>query len=74
MTPAHATSASSNMSPEHNSPEIAGSSPPAAGCRPAILDWAEAMAGPEEREQAMEVEERLPVVLRVKRAEEGSVL
>lgn len=32
------------------------------------------MEGPEEREQAMEVEERIPVVLRVKRAEEGSVL
>ena len=62
------------MSPEHSSPEISGSSPPAAGWRPAVLDLAAARAGPEEREQAMEVEERVPVVLRVRRAEEGSVL
>ena len=62
------------MSPEHSSPEILGSSPPAAGWRPATLDLAEAMAGPEEREQAMEVEERVPVVFRVRRAEEGEVL
>lgn len=62
------------MSPEHNSPDIAGSSPPAAGWRPAILDAAEARAGPDEREQAMEVEERVPVVFRVRRAEDGVVL
>jgi hypothetical protein len=32
------------------------------------------MAGPEEREQAIDVEERVPVDLRVRRAEEGSPL
>ena len=32
------------------------------------------MAGPEEREQAMEVDERVPVDFRVRKAEEGSVL
>lgn len=74
MTPAHATSASSNISPEHNSPETSGSLPPAAGWSPAILDLAEAIAGPELREQAMEVEDRVPVVFRVSRAEEGELL
>ena len=62
------------MSPEHSSPDIEGSGPPAAGWRPAILALAEAMAGPEEREQDIEVEERVPVDLRVTRAEEGSSL
>ena len=32
------------------------------------------MAGPELRVQAMEVEERVPVEVRVRRAEEGVVL
>ncbi len=59
------------MSPLHSSPETAGSSPPAAGCRPATLALAEAMAEPEERVQAMEVASRVPLLLRVRRAEEG---
>jgi hypothetical protein len=35
------------------------------------LAFAEAMAGPEEREQAIEVDERVPEALRVRMAEEG---
>lgn len=48
--------------------------PPAAGCKPAIFCFAAETAGSEEREQAIEVEERVPLDLRVSRAEDGSDL
>ena len=72
VTRAHATSASSIISPEHSSPEIVASGPPAAGCKPATFCFAAETVGPEEREQAIEVEERVPLDLRVSRAEDGT--
>ena len=53
---------------------MAASGPPAAGCKPAIFCFAAETAGPEEREQAIEVEERVPLDLSVSRAEDGSDL
>jgi hypothetical protein len=53
--------------------KIWGSGPPAAGWSPATLAFAAAMAGPEESEQAIEVEESVPEALRETRAEEGVV-
>ena len=45
--------------------------PPAARCKPATFCFAAEIAGPEKREQAIEVEERVPLDLTVSRAEDG---
>ena len=50
------------------------SGPPAAGCRPATFCFAAETPGPAEREQAIEVEERVPLDFSVSRAEDGSDL
>ena len=51
-----------------------GSGPPARGWRPATFALAAAMAGPDETEQEIELEDRMEVDVRVTRAEEGSDL
>ena len=53
---------------------MVGSGPPARRWRPATFCLAEVIAGPEEREQEIEVDERVEVEERVTRAEEGSDL
>ena len=53
---------------------MSASGPPAAGCSPAIFYLAAETAGPEEREQVIEVEESMPDNLRVRRANDRSVL
>lgn len=72
VTRAHPTSASSSISSEHSSPGMDASGPPAAGCKPATCYFAAETGGPEDKEQAIEVEERVPLDLRVSRAEDGS--
>ena len=53
---------------------MSASGPPAAGCSPVIFCLAAEMARQEEREQVIEVEESVPDDLRVRRADDGSVL
>jgi hypothetical protein len=65
VTPAQATSASSSMSPEHNSmPE-----PPVAGCSPAT-----ASARPVSTLQAMALSSSMPLALSVMKPALGSAL
>ena len=65
VTPKQATSDSSSMSPEQSSKEISG--PPAAACMPAMRFASDAL----ERDQVRSVRSRVPVEVRVTRAEEG---